>query len=134
MTCGLPFVARLREALDSNLDQLTTLERAAQHLAVSTRTLQRRLREGQTTFRKERALCRFRGAERLLSGSEISVSRVALAVGFSTSQSLSRQFSQLSGKAPSRFRAQTSQRSRELAAENLARGETRARRAPSKSS
>lgn len=116
---SLPFVTRLREALDNSLDQPTTLERAAQHLAVSRRTLQRRLREGQTTFRKERALSRFRSAQRLLSGSDVSVSRVALEVGFSTPQNLSRQFNQLSGKAPSHFRARTSQRSPELASRKI---------------
>src|SRR5688572_14486090 len=77
---------QVRAALNGDDGHLDNLQRAAKRLAMSPRTLQRRLSEAGTTFRRELALARIRRAQHLLVSSELSMSRVAFEVGFSTSQ------------------------------------------------
>ena len=81
-----------------------TIEQVAQHLGVSTRTLQRQLAEEGANFqglingvRREQAL-------RLIEGQIHSITEVAQRVGFAETSAFSRWFAQQFGVAPSRWK------------------------------
>ena len=78
---------------------------AARALALSTRSLQRRLREHDTTFRKELDVARVRLAQRRLRDSDVSITAVALEVGLTSPQHLSTLFHRCGFEAPSVWRA-----------------------------
>jgi AraC-like DNA-binding protein len=78
---------------------------AARALALSTRSLQRRLREQDTTFRKELDGARVRLAQRLLEDSDASVTEVALEIGLTSPQHLSTLFHRCGHDNPSVWRA-----------------------------
>jgi AraC-like DNA-binding protein len=78
---------------------------AARALALSTRSLQRRLREQHTTFRRELDGARVRLAQRLLEDSEASVTEIALKVGLTSPQHLSTLFHRRGHESPSAWRA-----------------------------
>ena len=103
MTSAL--LERVRNALAADASTCASLEHMAKHLAVSRRTLQRRLSESRTTFRQEVALAKVRSAQRLLIQTDLSVTRIAISVGFASSQSFARQFSRFIGNSPRGFRA-----------------------------
>jgi AraC-like DNA-binding protein len=94
----------LRRALDARLPE-TSIERAAQDLGTSVRTLQRRLREHDTTFREQLARSQVEAAKRWLRGTDAPVSRIAYEVGCGTPQQLSRLFRRLTGRTPTAWRA-----------------------------
>ncbi|HEU4582736.1 MAG TPA: helix-turn-helix transcriptional regulator [Polyangiaceae bacterium] len=102
MTSAL--LERLRQALAADASSRASLQLMAKQLAVSTRTLQRRLSESRTTFRQEVARAKLRSAQRLLIQTDLSVTRIAVSVGFASSQSFARQFSRFAGNSPGRFR------------------------------
>jgi AraC-like DNA-binding protein len=78
---------------------------AARALALSTRSLQRRLSEHGTTFRHELDQARVRLAQKLLEDSEASVTEVALQVGLTSPQHLSTLFHRCGYENPSAWRA-----------------------------
>jgi AraC-like DNA-binding protein len=78
---------------------------AARALALSTRSLQRRLSEQKTSFRHELDAARLRLAQRLLLESETSVTEVAITVGLTSPQHLSTLFRRLGHASPSEWRA-----------------------------
>jgi transcriptional regulator GlxA family with amidase domain len=100
----LALLERLRQALAVDPAMCASIQHMAKHLAVSTRTLQRRLSESRTTFRQEVALAKVRSAQRLLVQTDLSVTRIAIHVGFASSQSFARQFARFTGNSPGRFR------------------------------
>ncbi|MFD0473619.1 helix-turn-helix domain-containing protein [Nonomuraea thailandensis] len=77
----------------------------AQRLAMSHRTLQRRLREEGTTWREELERLRQRRVERLLRDSALSVESIAASVGFADSRSLRRAVHRWYGHGPAALRA-----------------------------
>jgi len=95
---------RLRAHLDEGLHG-ASIERAARELGLSTRSLQRRLRESGATFKSELDAARIRRAERLLSEPEAKITAVAHEVGCASSQSFSALFKRLTGETPSEWRA-----------------------------
>ncbi len=78
---------------------------AARALALSTRSLQRRLKEQDTSFRRELDRARVHLAQRLLEDSEASVTEVALQVGLTSPQHLSTLFRRCGHENPSAWRA-----------------------------
>ena len=84
--------------------EATPLE-AARALALSTRSLQRRLREQDTTFRRELDGARVRLAQRMLEDTEASITEVALQVGLTSPQHLSTLFHRCGHESPSAWRA-----------------------------
>ncbi len=78
---------------------------AARALALSTRSLQRRLSEQGTTFRRELDVARVRLAQKLLEDSDASVTEVALQVGLTSPQHLSTLFHRCGHENPSAWRA-----------------------------
>jgi AraC-like DNA-binding protein len=77
---------------------------AARALALSTRSLQRRLTEQKTTFRRELDAARVRLAQRLLRDSDATVTEVAMQVGLTSPQHLSTLFRRLGNAPPAEWR------------------------------
>ena len=96
-------VQQLGSYLSDHLD--ATPASAARALALSTRSLQRRLAEGRTTFRRELDVARVRLAQRLLLDPRASVTEVALRVGLTSPQHLSTLFRKCGFESPSVWRA-----------------------------
>lgn len=84
-----------------------SIEAAARALAMSERTLQRRLRESETTFQNEVALARIAKAEILMAESDAPISTIAIDVGFASPQHFARRFRELRGESPTDWRART---------------------------
>jgi AraC-like DNA-binding protein len=79
-------------------------QEVARLLAVSSRTLQRRLSEEGTTFRDVRDSVRRRCSSRLLRDGALSVSEVSARVGFSDVAAFDKAFRRWFGETPSGFR------------------------------
>jgi AraC-like DNA-binding protein len=99
-----PVVGSLRAVLAENLKD-ADVPSIARRLGMSPRTLQRRLSEAQTSFQQELALARVREAQRRMRDSDAPLTRIALEVGFATSQHFSTLFRRLVGQSPSEWRA-----------------------------
>ncbi len=81
-----------------------TLGAVAARLALSPRTLQRRLTELDTTWRDEVDHLRRRRTMDLLRDTELTVRAVAARVGYSDARALRRAFVQWTGQSPAGFR------------------------------
>ncbi len=82
-----------------------SLDRIAHHLAISPRTLQRRLREEGTSWREELEELRRRRVACLLRETQLSVEAIASRVGFTDSRSLRRAIHRWYGHGPAMVRA-----------------------------
>jgi AraC-like DNA-binding protein len=96
-------VRRLRRHLAENL-VTPSLAEASEQLALSPRTLQRRLADASTSFEAEVQRARLVAAERRLLESDEPVTTLALGLGFATSQHFSTLFRKHFGEAPSELR------------------------------
>jgi AraC-like DNA-binding protein len=96
-------VSQLRSLLDENLAGPSVKE-AARTLALSERTLQRRLSAAGTTFQDELGEARLRAAKRLLRASDAPLTSIALDVGCASLQHFSQLFRRLTGESPSAWR------------------------------
>jgi len=85
-------------------------EQAARALGLSIRSLQRRLSERDTTFRRVLDTTRIRLAQRLLADSDASITDIALRVGLSSPQHLSTLFRKHGHATPRNWREQARQR------------------------
>lgn len=94
---------KLHELLATRLD--LPLVAAARAVGVSTRSLQRRLREMGTSFRAEVDAARIRAARALLADTDRKITAIALDVGCATLQHFSALFRRLTGETPSGWRA-----------------------------
>jgi AraC-like DNA-binding protein len=79
-------------------------EEVARLLAVSGRTLQRRLREEGTSYREVRDSVRQQWSSRLLRDGSLSISEVSARVGFSDVAAFDKAFKRWFGETPSGFR------------------------------
>ena len=96
-------VRTVRRAIESTLPD-SDLELVAKLLGTTVRTLQRRLKEHDTTFRIQVGLTQVRVAQRWLEDTDESITRIAYEVGCSTPQHLSTLFRQHAGTTPSAWR------------------------------
>jgi AraC-like DNA-binding protein len=94
----------LRTWLDAHLAD-PSIGDAATALALSERSLQRKLQEHGATFQEEVAEARIRAAKRLLAGGTASLTAIALEVGCASPQHFSALFRRLTGESPSAWRA-----------------------------
>ena len=99
----IPLVRDLRALLDA--DTRLTLGTAARRLHVSARTLQRRLRDKDSSFAAEVLAARLRVAQRLMLESDAPLLEIALDAGFASAAHLSTQFRNAVGETPSAWRA-----------------------------
>ena len=97
------FVAML---LRESPGRLITLEDLARRIKVSPRSIDRYLKKEQLQFRTLAEQVRFERACELLAQPGVTVSQVALQLGFSDSASFSRSFRRVVGSAPSAFQEQ----------------------------
>ncbi|MEV0685285.1 helix-turn-helix domain-containing protein [Nocardia sp. NPDC050378] len=81
-----------------------SLARLAAELAMSVRTLQRRLDEYEVSFRSLRDQARLREACRLLSETDVSVSEISDQLAYVEVASFSNAFRRWTGESPSRYR------------------------------
>lgn len=96
-------VARLRRVLASGPPM--SVASAARRLAVSTRSLQRALRQAGTTYRIEVTAQRVRRAQELLGAGEQNLAWIASEVGFSSVEHLATAYRRAVGNAPQGLRA-----------------------------
>jgi AraC-like DNA-binding protein len=94
-------IARLRDELRAT--GALPAPHAAKQLGLSTRALQRALREGGTTYRMELKAFQMRRAQELLRGEE-TLALIAGEVGFSSAQHFATAFRRATGDTPSAWR------------------------------
>jgi len=106
------FASRVEATLGASLarGEETTAEDVGRRMGVSTRTLQRRLTEEQTSFRQVRdAVLRERALERLQQSS-LAISELAAELGFGNVAAFSKAFKRWTGETPSARRSRNAQR------------------------
>lgn len=103
--CAEGLARRLRTLLEGELGRvLPTLETAATRLAVSPRTLRRRLQEEGTTFQDVLDETRCELAKRHLSDERLALGEVAFLLGFSEPSAFHRAFKRWTGQTPLAYR------------------------------
>jgi AraC-like DNA-binding protein len=101
-------VGRLREAIEAELrGGSPQLESIAKRLAMSPRTLQRRLKDEGVLFNDVLDSMRFRAAKSYLAQRDIAGTEVAYLLGFVEQSSFNRAFKRWSGQTPTDYRRQT---------------------------
>ncbi|MCC7072327.1 MAG: helix-turn-helix transcriptional regulator [Deltaproteobacteria bacterium] len=98
-----PTLLALRAHLDAHL--AASLGSAARALALSERSLQRKLGEVGVTFQGETADARVRAAQRLLASGDAPITTIALEVGCASLQHFTALFRRRTGQTPSAWRA-----------------------------
>ncbi|HLZ10111.1 MAG TPA: AraC family transcriptional regulator, partial [Chloroflexota bacterium] len=93
----------LRSYLEERLGQVTLAE-AARALGMSSRQLQRKLRESHTSFQREERLVRISVAKTLLLETNYDVKRIAIEVGCGSTQHFGAAFRKVEGESPTRWR------------------------------
>jgi len=96
-------VGRLRQELDAS--GALPVEEAARGLGLSTRSLQRALRQVGTTYRMELKSFQIRRAQEHLRRGEQNLSWIAAAVGFSSAQHFATAYRRALGVTPSEWRS-----------------------------
>lgn len=97
-------VRRVREAIAADIPA-ATLDRIANALAISPRTLQRQLADHGTSLRDEVAGARIRAARAMLLDRDEKVEYIASLVGFRSTASFTTRFRAAVGESPGAFRA-----------------------------
>lgn len=98
-------VGQVREVIESELrGGNPQLESVARHLAMSPRTLQRRLKDQGVLFNDVLDAMRFRAARSYLAQRDIAGTEVAYLLGFAEQSSFNRAFKRWSGLTPTEYR------------------------------
>jgi AraC-like DNA-binding protein len=97
---------RVRAQLAPGPDGYADLERVAERLFMSGRTLKRKLQERGTSFRALLDDARFRQARHLLENPDLDIQQVASALGYRDPACFTRAFRRWSGRTPSQARAE----------------------------
>jgi AraC-like DNA-binding protein len=98
-------VAEIHRQLASRPGQVPTMDDMASNLHIGTRTLRRRLKEEDTSYKQVVAEFRVAMAKRYLSETNLPANEVALLVGYSDPANLYRTFQRETGKTPMQYRA-----------------------------
>jgi AraC-like DNA-binding protein len=98
------FVGKVRQVLMTNLMRPTSFERVAQNLHISARTLRRKLREENTSFRQLIDELRRDIAIRYLRDTDLTVEDIAESLGFSDAANFRHAFRRWTKAAPHEFR------------------------------
>jgi AraC-like DNA-binding protein len=102
---GAGYLSKVRREIDGCMELgEVTLESVASRLAMTPRTLQRRLRDEGTTFRRMLDDYRRELASRYLTNALLTVDEVAYLLGFSESSAFHKAFKRWTSKAPAEFR------------------------------
>lgn len=100
------FLGAVERTLASQLSDAASVDTVARALNVSVRTLQRRLADYGTSYRKVSDTVQARLAEGYLADPAVSVSEVAFLLGFSEQSAFNRAFHRWTGMSPGRWRRQ----------------------------
>jgi AraC-like DNA-binding protein len=101
-------IGRVREAIEAELrGGNPKLESVARQLAMSPRTLQRRLRDHDVVFNDLLDAMRFSAAKSYLAQRDIAGSEVAYLLGFAEQSSFNRAFKRWAGETPIEYRRRT---------------------------
>ncbi len=101
-------VGRVREAIESELrGGDPKLESIARRLAMSSRTLQRRLRDEGVHFNDLLDAMRFRAAKSYLAKRDVAGAEVAYLLGFAEQSSFNHAFKRWAGQTPTEYRRRT---------------------------
>ena len=84
--------------------ETVTIHCIAEQLGQGTRTLQRRLREHDTTFQKVLDSVRLELAQSLLAGTTLDIAQVAVNVGFADASAFGHSFKKWTGHTPGEYR------------------------------
>jgi AraC-like DNA-binding protein len=98
------FPTSLRMLLAGYLDESLTINQCADLVGMSSRTLQRRLAEGATSFNELLDQTRFDTAKQLLKDDSLSVSEVCYELGYTDSGNFTRAFRRWTGVSPRQHR------------------------------
>jgi AraC-like DNA-binding protein len=106
------FVARVREHIEAELPHgNTTAGRVADKLAISGRTLHRRLRSHGTTYQDQLDQVRYKLAMKYLASRRYPLGEVALLVGFAQQSAFQRAFKTWAGQTPAEYQQNGASRS-----------------------
>ena len=109
-------VGRVREAIESELrGGDPKLESIARRLAMSPRTLQRRLGDHGAVFNEVLDAMRYQAAKSYLAPGDIAATEVAYLLGFAEPSSFNRAFKRWSGRTPMEYRRGLSSNDKQLA-------------------
>ena len=89
-------------------EEIESLEELARTLNLSARTLDRYLQKEGRQFRELAAEQRQRRAEAMLADNQLSITQIALELGYSDAANFTRAFRKISGVSPSQWRAHNS--------------------------
>jgi AraC-like DNA-binding protein len=98
------FATSLRLLLSGYLDERLTIDDCANLLGMSSRTLQRRLSENETSFNELLDQTRFDSAKQLLRDKSISVSDICYELGYANPANFTRAFRRWAGVTPRQHR------------------------------
>ena len=98
-----PLLARLRAAIKGQVAD-PKFEAIARGLGMSERTMQRRLKALDTTFQREVGVVRIKEAQRRMLDSDVSLTEIAIDLGFGSLQYFSTLFLRITGEQPSVWR------------------------------
>jgi len=105
LPAATPLIHNLRQAMARQLhDAEPAIDHIAHTLCISTRTLQRRLRESGSSFRAQLAGVRYQLAQTYLRDPRFTVADVAQLLGYSEHSAFTRSFAQWSGQSPHAWR------------------------------
>jgi AraC-like DNA-binding protein len=103
---GIPAEIAVRQALLAQPGYMPGLKELAAEQHLSPRTLIRRLKQGNTSFRKIRDGVRRTLAADYLANSDMTVNRIAYRLGYQDPSNFGRAFRGWFGMAPGQFRTQ----------------------------
>jgi len=96
--------AAVRTYVRAHLAEPIHPDAIASAVGVTTRTLQRKLKNGQTSLRALTTAVRIEVAREMLEHTETPIAEIALAIGFARPASFSRAFATVTGEAPLDYR------------------------------
>jgi len=97
-------VGKVREVLLRNLARPMSFDAVARHLQMSTRTLRRKLREQNSTFREIIGDLRMQAAVKYLRDTDLTIDEIAFALGFSDATNFRHAFRRWGKGTPTEFR------------------------------
>jgi AraC-like DNA-binding protein len=97
-------VGKVREVLLLNLARRARFDDVARRMQMSPRTLRRKLREENRTFREILDELRMQMATKYLSNTDLTIKEIALALGFSEAANFGHAFRRWTKRAPNELR------------------------------
>ncbi|MQR02127.1 AraC family transcriptional regulator [Glaciimonas soli] len=106
---GDSLASDVRRVLQQALPTLLSLPQVAEQLAVSPRTLHRKLEVGGTSFQQIKDILRYDMALHFLARESTPLKQIATSLGFSDQSTFQRAFAQWTGLSPGEYRKRTQQ-------------------------